>query len=118
MANIKSQIKRNKTNEISRLRNKAVKSELRTHLRNVRSAVTEISRTSRNTQGVTFAKPRKGDSIVAVARNVDHGDDDAEVVADGEVQPDDVASDPDVQSTGNDPVEPAQQGDAPGGDQE
>ncbi|MBB1510123.1 30S ribosomal protein S20 [Tessaracoccus sp. Y36] len=41
MANIKSQIKRNKTNEISRLRNKAVKSELRTHLRNVRSAVTE-----------------------------------------------------------------------------
>ncbi|MFZ5852191.1 MAG: 30S ribosomal protein S20, partial [Actinomycetota bacterium] len=30
MANIKSQIKRNRTNEESRLRNKAVKSSLRT----------------------------------------------------------------------------------------
>ncbi|GAA4906570.1 30S ribosomal protein S20 [Tessaracoccus lubricantis] len=41
MANIKSQIKRNKTNEIARLRNKAVKSQLRTHIRNVRTAVAE-----------------------------------------------------------------------------
>ncbi|HHT12769.1 MAG TPA: 30S ribosomal protein S20 [Propionibacterium sp.] len=41
MANIKSQIKRNKTNEIARRRNKAVKSELRTHIRNVRTAVAE-----------------------------------------------------------------------------
>lgn len=39
MANIKSQMKRNKTNEKSRLRNKAVKSELRTHVRNFREAV-------------------------------------------------------------------------------
>ena len=36
MANIKSQIKRNKTNELRRLRNKAVKSELKTR---VKSAV-------------------------------------------------------------------------------
>ncbi len=39
MANIKSQIKRNRTNEKARLRNKAVKSELRTHVRRVREAV-------------------------------------------------------------------------------
>ncbi|MPV49754.1 30S ribosomal protein S20 [Pseudactinotalea sp. HY158] len=40
MANIKSQIKRNRTNEKARLRNKAVKSELKTHVRTVRSAIT------------------------------------------------------------------------------
>lgn len=39
MANIKSQIKRIRTNEVARLRNKAVKSELRTHVRRVREAV-------------------------------------------------------------------------------
>ena len=39
MANIKSQIKRNITNEKARLRNKAVKSELKTLVRRVREAV-------------------------------------------------------------------------------
>ncbi|WP_127127168.1 30S ribosomal protein S20 [Georgenia sp. SYP-B2076] len=39
MANIKSQIKRIRTNEKARLRNKAVKAELRTHVRRVREAV-------------------------------------------------------------------------------
>ncbi len=39
MANIKSQKKRIKTNEKARQRNKTVKSELRTHVRNVRTAV-------------------------------------------------------------------------------
>ncbi|MGA4508495.1 30S ribosomal protein S20 [Propionibacteriaceae bacterium G1746] len=39
MANIKSQMKRIKTNEKSRQRNKAVKSALRTHIRNFREAV-------------------------------------------------------------------------------
>ncbi|GAB4083618.1 30S ribosomal protein S20 [Myceligenerans cantabricum] len=39
MANIKSAIKRNKTNEKARLRNRAVKSELKTHVRKVRQAV-------------------------------------------------------------------------------
>ncbi len=39
MANIKSQIKRIRTNEAARQRNKAVKSELRTHARRVRDAV-------------------------------------------------------------------------------
>ncbi|MDP9393298.1 MAG: 30S ribosomal protein S20 [Actinomycetota bacterium] len=38
MANVKSQIKRNKTNEEARLRNKAVKSELKTFVRRFRAA--------------------------------------------------------------------------------
>ncbi|MFC8922818.1 DNA gyrase subunit A [Cellulosimicrobium sp. NPDC057127] len=37
----------------------------------VRSAVGEVNVTGRNTQGVTFAKPDKGDRIIAVARNVE-----------------------------------------------
>ncbi len=39
MANIKSQIKRNKQNEKAHQRNKAVKSSLRTHVRKFREAV-------------------------------------------------------------------------------
>jgi small subunit ribosomal protein S20 len=38
VANIKSQIKRNKQNEKARMRNKAVKSELRTSVRKFREA--------------------------------------------------------------------------------
>ncbi|MEV0845833.1 30S ribosomal protein S20 [Streptomyces sp. NPDC049954] len=38
MANIKSQIKRNKTNEKARLRNKSVKSSLKTAVRKAREA--------------------------------------------------------------------------------
>jgi len=37
----------------------------------VRSAVVEVSRTGRTTQGVTFAKPDAGDRIIAVARNTE-----------------------------------------------
>ena len=75
----------------------------------VRSAVTEINRTSRNTQGVNFAKPRKGDAIVAVARNVDRGED-------AEMEDGAVASEPDVNDAGTDSAENGQQGDTPGGD--
>ena len=39
MANIKSQIKRNKTNEIARERNRAVKSEIRTRVKTAATAV-------------------------------------------------------------------------------
>ncbi|MEU8583689.1 30S ribosomal protein S20 [Streptomyces sp. L500] len=39
MANIKSQIKRNKTNEKARLRNKAVKSSVKTAVRAAREAL-------------------------------------------------------------------------------
>ncbi len=38
MANIKSQMKRNKTNEKARLRNNSTKSALRTYVRNFREA--------------------------------------------------------------------------------
>ncbi len=38
MANIKSQVKRNRTNEKARLRNKAVKSSLKTTIRRFREA--------------------------------------------------------------------------------
>ncbi len=38
MANIKSQIKRNKQNEAARLRNKAVKSEIKTRVKNAVAA--------------------------------------------------------------------------------
>lgn len=39
MANIKSQIKRNRTNEAARLRNKGVRSEIRTRTKNAIAAV-------------------------------------------------------------------------------
>ncbi|TVL91883.1 30S ribosomal protein S20 [Streptomyces sp. SAJ15] len=39
MANIKSQIKRNKTNEKARLRNKSIKSSVKTAIRKAREAV-------------------------------------------------------------------------------
>jgi small subunit ribosomal protein S20 len=38
VANIKSQIKRNKQNEVRRLRNKAVRTELRTRVKNAETA--------------------------------------------------------------------------------
>ncbi len=37
----------------------------------VRSAVNEVSLTGRNTQGVTFARPDRGDRIIAVAKNIE-----------------------------------------------
>ncbi len=39
MANIKSQIKRNRTNELARLRNKAAKSEVKTRIKTAVTAV-------------------------------------------------------------------------------
>jgi len=41
MANIKSQIKRNRQNETARLRNKAVRSELKTRVKNAERAAAE-----------------------------------------------------------------------------
>ena len=41
MANIKSQSKRNRTNEKARLRNQAVKSALKTEVRKVRAAIAD-----------------------------------------------------------------------------
>jgi small subunit ribosomal protein S20 len=46
MANIKSQIKRNKQNEVRRVRNKAVRSEIRTRVKNAEQAAAEGAETS------------------------------------------------------------------------
>lgn len=49
MANIKSQIKRNRQNERARLRNKAVKAELRTRIKNAVAETTESAETAKET---------------------------------------------------------------------
>ncbi|RBP99658.1 DNA gyrase subunit A [Bifidobacterium xylocopae] len=41
----------------------------------IRSDVAEVKRTGRNTQGVTLAKPDKGDEILSVARNAERDED-------------------------------------------
>ena len=68
MANIKSQIKRIKTNEKAHQRNKAVKSELRTHVRKFREAV-ETGNVEAATVALQVAS-RKLDK--AVAKGVIH----------------------------------------------
>ncbi|GAB2475928.1 30S ribosomal protein S20 [Xylanimonas ulmi] len=68
MANIKSQIKRIKTNEKARLRNKAVKSELKTYVRRVRDAVAAGDKEAATT--AVAAASRKLDK--AVSKGVIH----------------------------------------------
>jgi small subunit ribosomal protein S20 len=68
VANIKSQIKRNKTNEKARQRNKAVKSELKTAIRRTREAV-EAGDAEKATAAARYAG-RKLDK--AVSRGVIH----------------------------------------------
>ena len=68
MANIKSQIKRIKTNEKARLRNKAVKSEIKTYVRRVREAVAGGDKDAAQTALV--AASRKLDK--AVSKGVIH----------------------------------------------
>ncbi len=46
MANIKSQIKRNRQNEKRQLRNRAIRSSLKTHVKNVEVAFTESNENS------------------------------------------------------------------------
>ena len=50
MANIKSQIKRNKTNEKARLRNQAIRSEVRTEIRKLRTLVEAGDKTAAEAQ--------------------------------------------------------------------
>jgi DNA gyrase subunit A len=48
----------------------------------LRSSVNQVDARGKNTMGVTFAKPAKGDRIIGIARNVERklaGDDDTEV---------------------------------------
>ena len=68
MANIKSQIKRIGTNAKARLRNKAVKSELKTHVRRVREAIAAADTDAASTALVTAS--RKLDK--AVSKGVIH----------------------------------------------
>ncbi|KAA8830119.1 DNA gyrase subunit A [Bifidobacterium tissieri] len=44
----------------------------------IRSDVAEVKRTGRNTQGVTLAKPDKGDEIISIARNEEKDEDETE----------------------------------------
>ena len=69
MANIKSQIKRNRTNEARRLRNKAVKSELKTAVRKVREAVAQ-GQDAEQVEGLVRVASRKLDK--AVSKGVIH----------------------------------------------
>jgi len=59
VANIKSQIKRIRTNEKARMRNKAVKSELKTYVRRVREAVAGGD------------KAKAGEALVTASRKLD-----------------------------------------------
>ncbi len=68
MANIKSQIKRNKTNEKAHERNKAVKSELKTLIRSTRAAVTSGDKAA--AEAALKAASRKLDK--AVSKGVVH----------------------------------------------
>ncbi len=68
MANIKSQLKRIRTNEKARLRNKAVKSELKTYVRRVREAVASGDKETATTALATAS--RKLDK--AVSKGVIH----------------------------------------------
>lgn len=68
MANIKSQKKRIKTNEIARQRNKAIKSQLRTHVRNFRTAVAEGD----NEKALELAKVANRALDKAVTKGVIH----------------------------------------------
>ena len=44
----------------------------------IRSDVNEVKRTGRTTQGVTLAKPDKGDEIISIARNEERDDDETQ----------------------------------------
>ncbi|ORV42818.1 MULTISPECIES: 30S ribosomal protein S20 [Mycobacteriaceae] len=59
MANIKSQVKRNRTNEQARLRNQSVKSAVRTAIRAFREAA------------ATGDKDKAGELLVATSRKLD-----------------------------------------------
>ncbi|MEO6792593.1 MAG: 30S ribosomal protein S20 [Mycobacterium sp.] len=59
MANIKSQVKRNRTNERARLRNQSVKSAVRTAIRAFREAAE------------TGDKEKAGDLLVSTSRKLD-----------------------------------------------
>ncbi len=90
----------------------------------VRSRVDEVRRTGRNTMGVQFAKPDRGDAIVKVARNPEQEAADAVEGADGILEDDEAGSEVEVtgetadavpSDEGAAQVDPAAGDDEPGG---
>ncbi|HEY3810577.1 MAG TPA: 30S ribosomal protein S20 [Acidimicrobiales bacterium] len=67
MANIKSQIKRNRTNEMARLRNKAAKSEIKTRIKTAVAAASAGAETSAEDLRVAVKRLDK-----AAARGIIH----------------------------------------------
>ena len=78
----------------------------------VRSAVAEVSRTGRATQGVTFAKPDDGDRIIAVARSTERELESADGADMADMA--DRADDPDPAADGSAGEEPGSAGEQPG----
>jgi small subunit ribosomal protein S20 len=68
VANIKSQIKRNKQNEVARERNKTIKSSVRTAIRKVREAVAAGNKA----EAAELAKDAKRTLDTAVSQGVVH----------------------------------------------
>lgn len=69
----------------------------------VRMPVAGVTRRTRNTQGMKFASPGNGDSVVAVARNPERAEDESDLSADGSAAGDSPAADA-VPSSVNDQV--------------
>ena len=59
----------------------------------VRMPVGPVTRRSRNTQGMKFASPGNGDSVVAVARNPERSEDESDLSTDGSAAGDSPAAD-------------------------
>jgi len=69
MANIKSQIKRNKQNEVRRVRNKAVRSEIRTRVKNAESAAAEGTEASADALRMAVKRIDKAASKGVIHKN-------------------------------------------------
>ena len=69
MANIKSQIKRNRTNELARARNKAVKSELRTRTKNAVAAASTGAENSESALRMAIKRIDKAASAGVIHKN-------------------------------------------------
>jgi small subunit ribosomal protein S20 len=69
VANIKSQIKRNRTNEKRRLRNKAVRSELRTRTKAALSAAVAGAETATDSARVAFKRIDKAAAAGVIHKN-------------------------------------------------
>lgn len=69
MANIKSQIKRNKTNEVRRIKNKSVRSELKTRIKTAIASVNDSQETSVESIRMAVKKLDKAASAGIIHKN-------------------------------------------------